>query len=84
MRRSDALLLSEARRAARDGSAKRLRIAAGMTQAEEAAVCGVTAATVSRWESGDRVPRGTAALRWARLLVDLRKSLDGAQADAAS
>lgn len=73
MRTSDALLLSEARRALRDGSAREIRERAKLTQREVAESVGVSADAVTRWEQGSRSPRGTAALRYARLLAQLRE-----------
>jgi DNA-binding transcriptional regulator YiaG len=44
---------------------------AGVSQGEVAQACGVTAATVSRWESNTRRPRGSAGERYALLLQRL-------------
>ena len=71
--------LVEVRQRGRNGSAKAIRIAAGLTIAEVAAAVGVGESTVSRWEGGSRQPRGEAALRWAALLTELST----AQRDAA-
>ena len=60
--------LIKVRAAARSGAAKDARLAAGLSLTEVAAAVGVTPAAVFRWEKGDRVPRGEAALRYARLL----------------
>lgn len=68
--------LAEVRAAAKDGRARRARIEAGLTQAEVGAACGVSHAAISRWESGQRVPRGPAAKRYARLLGALLERLD--------
>jgi DNA-binding transcriptional regulator YiaG len=38
---------------------------------------GVAVATVSRWEAGQRIPRGAAALRYGELLESLRPGRDG-------
>ncbi len=66
--------LSTARRAARSGSGRRIRVAAGLSQAELAEGCGVTPPTISRWEAGDRQPRGEPARRYAELLEALARS----------
>ena len=71
MKTADALLLAEARSLARSGEARRLRERATLSQVEEAAVVGVVATTVSRWESGDRTPRGEAGIRYGRFLQRL-------------
>ncbi|MDQ3342190.1 MAG: helix-turn-helix domain-containing protein [Actinomycetota bacterium] len=75
MEARDLVRLSAARAASRSGDARRLRVAAGLTQAEVAEVCGVTQGAVSHWEAGTRVPRGTAARRYARLLETLRRGV---------
>ena len=72
----DLSTLRRARCAAKDGRARALRIQAALTQHEVAGMCGVSAATVSRWETGLRVPRGLAALRWARLVAVLGEEAD--------
>lgn len=64
----DLLAISSAREALSSGRAVEIREAANLTQAEVAAFCGVTSATVSRWESKSRQPRGAAAKRFSRLL----------------
>ncbi len=40
---------------------------------------GVAVATVSRWETGKRRPRGSAAVRYGELLESLRPGRDGDQ-----
>jgi len=68
LREQDAILIARARQAARDGTAKALRIQAGLRQAEVGAVCGVSPQAITRWERGLRTPRGDAAIRYGRLL----------------
>ncbi len=63
--------LAELRRKCRTGEARRIRIEAGVSQSEAGAPAGVGPAVVSRWENGERAPRGEAALRYAELLDDL-------------
>jgi DNA-binding transcriptional regulator YiaG len=53
------------------GEARAIRERRRLTQAELAAVVGTTDETVSRWETGDRHPRGELALRYARVLARL-------------
>ncbi|WP_424224354.1 helix-turn-helix domain-containing protein [Brooklawnia sp.] len=45
-----------------------IRQHANLTRAEVARAVGVDPSTVSRWESGERRPRGAAAARYADLL----------------
>jgi Helix-turn-helix. len=47
-----------------------LRRGAGLTQAEIARECNVHPSTVAYWERG-HVPRGDAAVKYARLLLEL-------------
>jgi DNA-binding transcriptional regulator YiaG len=72
---SDLALLIEARDAVRSGRGARLRLAAGISQGELAAAIGVSAPTLSRWEAGDRRPRGDAAVAYARELRKLAEQL---------
>ena len=46
-------------------------VAAQITQPEIAADVQVSAAAISRWEAGERAPRGAAALRYLRVLERL-------------
>lgn len=73
MRQSDLLLVTRARADLKSGAARSLRLACDLTQTEVAAQAGVSSAAVSRWEAGDRTPRGAAALRYARLMDALRR-----------
>jgi DNA-binding XRE family transcriptional regulator len=68
MTEHDVLLLSQVREDARSGRARQTRTSAGITQAELAAATGVSQTTIALWEAGRRRPRGTAALRYARVL----------------
>jgi transcriptional regulator with XRE-family HTH domain len=68
---TDLLLLVEARDAARSGRGRTVRLAAGLAQRDIAEAIGVSPVAVSRWEAGDRRPRGEPALRYARLLREL-------------
>ena len=45
-----------------------LRIAAGVSQKDIGAELGVTRAAVSRWETGDRLPRDEALLGYVKIL----------------
>jgi transcriptional regulator with XRE-family HTH domain len=56
------------RRLARNGNARVIREGAGLSASEIARELGVSPAAVSRWERGERSPRGKAAEEWAALL----------------
>lgn len=62
-----------ARAACRTGQARQLRQGAGLSQSEIAAAVGVAQPTVAMWETGQRVPRGTPALRYAAILERLAR-----------
>ncbi len=68
------------RRALADGTARGLRERAGLSLSDVAGPAGVTAATISRWESGRRAPRLPQALRYAAVLKALNEAV---QHDAA-
>jgi len=71
------LLLTEvedlltARECARTGLGRQLRIAADLTHREVGCWTGVSASTVCRWEAGNRVPRGDAAVKYGHLMRSL-------------
>lgn len=73
---SDTLELSRVRKRLRIGQAERIRTAAGLSLAEIAEPVGVSAATVHRWETGQRTPHGDAAVRYGRLLTRLERELE--------
>jgi DNA-binding transcriptional regulator YiaG len=56
-----------------NGEARQIRVDCRLSLAEMAAPIGVSAAAVSRWETGQRRPSGRPAIAYARLLVRLRK-----------
>lgn len=62
--------IARVRRLLKTGSAKAIRVGAGVSQAELAGTVGVSKGTLSRWESGKRVPGTDLACR-------LSKTLDG-------
>lgn len=64
----NALAIARVRRMLADGSAREHRERARLTQGEVADALGVSPATVSRWEAGQRVPLTRYALAYARLL----------------
>jgi transcriptional regulator with XRE-family HTH domain len=59
------------RELALSGETRKIREAAGLTQAEIANVCGVTPSAVNRWESGQRIPRSGAARTYAAIVTAL-------------
>lgn len=69
----DVALLIEGRAAASSGRGKRLREAAGLSRADLARLVGVTQPAISRWEAGERVPRGSSAIAYARALRRLEE-----------
>jgi transcriptional regulator with XRE-family HTH domain len=64
----DTVAIAKVRRMLADGTARARREEARITQTEMACALGVTHATISRWESGDRVPLTRYALAYASLL----------------
>lgn len=51
-----------------------IRIASGVTQEDIAGEVGRTRAAVSRWESGERAPRGADLVAYAELLQRLKST----------
>lgn len=64
------------------GEARKLRHAARVTLAELAADIGVSETSVSRWESGTRLPRGAVATRYGQVLDRLRRQVGARQRPA--
>src|SRR5438046_1596474 len=75
---NDLLALTEARRMATSGLARRIRVDAGISLQEMASTIGVSHVTVHRWELGARTPRGKPGVRY-KLVLDsvLRMSKEG-------
>lgn len=71
MRRADLNLIAEARERAASGLGAELRRRARLSQAQVAAVAGVSRQAVTAWETGHRLPKGKHALAYGRLLRDL-------------
>jgi DNA-binding transcriptional regulator YiaG len=69
------LRLMRVRSLAANGEARSLRQRARLSLADIGAACDVDQATVWRWEMGTRRPRGEPALKYARLLEELERSL---------
>ena len=57
------------------GKAREIREDARLSLSDIARSVGAHCSTVSRWESGQRLPRGEAALRYAALLERLAKAV---------
>lgn len=68
MQLADITALVRSREQGRDGSAREIRLRTGKSMAEVGALVGVSESAISRWESGQRQPRGAAAEKWAALL----------------
>ena len=66
--------ISEARKAFATGEALRLRMAANVSQAEFARAVGSSAAAVSLWESGQRMPGSDFALKCWSAFATLRRA----------
>lgn len=77
MNGSELVELANVRSLVRSGDARYIRLARGLSVGEVARGVGVAKATVSRWEAGQRIPRGAAALRYGSLLASLRPGRDG-------
>ncbi len=66
-------LIAEAHLFIRSGRARELRESTDLTLNDMAAAVGVTGATISRWECGERTPKGERAARYAKALLTLEK-----------
>jgi DNA-binding transcriptional regulator YiaG len=69
------LLLKVAVDRSKNGTGRQIREQAQVPMRLVAEHIGVTEATVSRWETGDRRPRGEPAIRWVELLDEMRREL---------
>jgi DNA-binding transcriptional regulator YiaG len=70
--RGIALLLADVRRLCATGEARALRECADLALAELARDIGVSESTLSEWERGNQRPTGLRAVRYLRLLRQLR------------
>jgi transcriptional regulator with XRE-family HTH domain len=66
-----ALRLIQARQLAASGEAKAIREQAGLSIREAAGAIDVSPSGLFRWENGERIPRGDAAVRYAKFLEQL-------------
>lgn len=73
MTREDVILLAMACEYAREGTARAIRERAELSIEAIAGAVGSSKAALSRWERGERTPRGQQAVRWASLLMDLER-----------
>lgn len=64
--------LIEVRRLVTTGEARRIREAAHIRAAEIARDIGTSQSAVARWEAGERMPTGPAAVRYLRILQNLQ------------
>ncbi len=67
------LLLAQARRYAATGRGRAVREAHSLSLQDLSRGVGTSVASLSRWERGQRQPRGEAALRYAALLAELEQ-----------
>jgi DNA-binding transcriptional regulator YiaG len=75
--------LAEARALLASGEARRIREAARLSLTDVAGAVGADYSSVGRWERGERVPRGPAAIKYARLLTRLRTQVEASCPPAA-
>jgi DNA-binding transcriptional regulator YiaG len=73
----EALQLTRVRALFSSGAARALRVAAGLSLPEGAKAGRVAVSTLWRWEEGQRVPHGEAALRYGELLDALAQAGPG-------
>ncbi len=57
------------------GEARRIREAAGLSLVSVGGAVGADPSAIGRWERGERIPRSTAALKYAQLITRLRAQL---------
>jgi DNA-binding XRE family transcriptional regulator len=55
----------------RSGKAREIRVAAGLSLADVGRAVGVSAPCIALWETGQRIPRSAAALKYGQVLVAL-------------
>jgi transcriptional regulator with XRE-family HTH domain len=70
--------LATIRAASQTGTSRNVRLAAGLSLREVADYVDVGVSTIYRWETGERQPRGKAALRYSDLIAELEGSRDPA------
>lgn len=82
MTKAHILRLARLRAAVTSGEAQRLRVASHLSINEVADACKVDQSTIWRWENGRRIPRGTAALRYAEFIDALQRQAAGGRESA--
>lgn len=73
MNANQLLRIAQVRAQGTDGTARRIREAAGISLREAAAALQTNAVTLHRWERGETRPRTDSALAWADLLDTIAK-----------
>jgi DNA-binding transcriptional regulator YiaG len=68
--------MAEARALVASGEARRLREAENLSLVNVAGPVGVDPSTIGRWERGERLPRGRAAVKYVELLNRLRPQVE--------
>ena len=68
--------LIQARALITSGEARRIREAARLSLVTVARAVEADPSAIGRWERGERLPRGSAALKYAQLITRLRAQLD--------
>jgi DNA-binding transcriptional regulator YiaG len=71
--------LTAARRVARDGTGRRVRLAVGASLSEIGRACGVSKGSVCKWEHGQREPAGEHGVRYWAIISALAATLGEAQ-----
>lgn len=64
------------RRYCRDGTARTVRVEAGLSVRELASAAGVSFAAISKWERNLAIPRAEGGLRYAESIAELLMNLD--------
>lgn len=73
--RTEAERLVTLRRWTTNGKARELRLAAKLSQADIARTVETDQTAVGRWERGERLPRGAAAMRYLNLLESVAAAM---------
>lgn len=68
MRNEDLLRIAQLRESCSSGEVRAWRVRSRLSQAELAQLLGVSSPAVSRWETGQRTPRGAVALKLASIM----------------